>query len=70
MCPSKTHADDAITLDLRPVVDLTSEQFYKLCQANPDIKLELTLKVLIVVPPTGGETGDRNCEINYQLRAE
>lgn len=60
----------AITLDLRPVVDLTSEQFYKLCQANPDIKLELDSKgKLIVVPPTGGETGDRNSEINYQLRA-
>lgn len=60
----------AITLDLRPVVDLTSEQFYKLCQANPDIKLELDSKgKLIVMPPTGGETGDRNSEINYQLRA-
>lgn len=60
----------AINLDLRPVVDLTSEQFYKLCQANPDIKLELDSKgKLIVMPPTGGETGDRNSEINYQLRA-
>jgi len=30
----------AITLDLHPIVDLTDEQFYQLCQANPDIKIE------------------------------
>ena len=60
----------AITLDLYSVVDLTDEQFSKLCQANPDIKLERTAKgELIVMPPTGGETGDRNSEINFQLRA-
>ncbi len=60
----------AITLDLYSVVDLTDEQFSKLCQANPDIKLERTAKgELIVMPLTGGETGDRNSEINFQLRA-
>ncbi len=60
----------AITLDLHSVVDLTDEQFRKLCQANPEIKLERTAKgELIVMPPTGGETGDRNSEINFQLRA-
>ena len=60
----------AITLDFNSVVDLTDEQFSKLCQANPDIKLERTAKgELIVMPPTGGETGDRNSEINFQLRA-
>lgn len=59
----------AITIDLHSVVDLTDEQFSKLCQANPDIKLERTAKgELIVMPPTGGETGDRNSEINFQLR--
>ena len=28
----------AITLDLHSIVELTDEQFYKLCQANPDVK--------------------------------
>ena len=60
----------AITLDFHSVVDLTDEQFSKLCQANPDIELERTAKgELIVMPPTGGETGERNSEINFQLRA-
>ena len=59
----------AITLDLHSIVDLTDEQFYQLCQANPDIKLERNPKgELIVMPPTGGETGDRNAEITFQLR--
>lgn len=60
----------AITLDLNSLVDLTDEQFYRLCQANPDIRFERNAKgELIVMPPTGGETGDRNSEINFQLRA-
>lgn len=29
-----------ITLDLHSIIELTDEQFYRLCQANPDIKLE------------------------------
>lgn len=50
----------AITLNFHSVVDLTDKQFSKLCQINPDIKLERTVKgELILMPPTGGETGDR-----------
>ena len=60
----------AVTLDLNPIVKLTDEQFYQLCQANPDLKLELTAKgELILMPPTGGETGYRNSEIGFQLQA-
>jgi Uma2 family endonuclease len=60
----------AIAIHLHPIIDLTDEQFAQLCQANPDIKLERTeAGELIVMPPTGGETGDRNSEINFQLRA-
>ena len=58
----------AITLDLHSIVDLTDEQFYKLCQANPDVKLETNAKgKLIIVPPTGGNTGRRNIKISTQL---
>lgn len=50
--------------DLKPVIDLTDEQFYQLCRANPDVKFErdATGKILIM-PPTGGTTGNRNSEI-------
>lgn len=58
----------ALTLNLSPIIKLTSEQFYQLCQANPDLKLERNVYgELIVMPPTGGETGKRNSNINLQL---
>ena len=51
----------AITLNLNSIIKLTSEQFYQLCEENPDLKLERSANgELIVMPPTGGETGKRN----------
>lgn len=59
-----------LTLNLRPVLELTDEQFYKLCQANRDLRLERSANgELIIMPPTGGETGNRNIEIAFQLQA-
>lgn len=58
-----------VTLNLRPVLELTDEQFYE-CQANRDLRLERTANgELIIMPPTGGETGNRNIEIAFQLQA-
>ena len=60
----------AVTLNLEPLVLLTDDAFYALCQANPEVKFERTsVGELIVMPPTGGTTGDRNAEITFQLRA-
>jgi Uma2 family endonuclease len=40
---------------------VTPEQFDRLCIQNPDLRLELTKDgELIVMPPTGGESGKRN----------
>ena len=51
----------AITLNLNSLIKLTSEQFYQLCEENPDLKLERSANgELIAMPPTGGETGKRN----------
>jgi len=53
------------TISLEPVIHITDEQFYQLCQANPDVKLERSAAgELIVMAPTGGETGSYNSEIN------
>ncbi|MDJ1176268.1 Uma2 family endonuclease [Roseofilum capinflatum] len=47
---------------------ITDEQFYQLCVANRDLRLERTAKGdLIIMPPTGGGTGKRNSEINLDL---
>ena len=59
---------NAITLELQPIINLTDEQYYQLCRNNPDIKLERNAKgQLIVMPPTGGNTGRRNLKISGQL---
>jgi len=47
---------------------LTDEQFEKLCQDNPDLRIELTSKgELIIMPPTGMKTGWRNSNITGRL---
>jgi Uma2 family endonuclease len=58
----------ALTVRLKPTIDLTDEQFYQLCRNNPDIRFEQTAKgELIIMPPTGGETGNRNFSLSGQL---
>lgn len=53
------------TIDLNPIIQLTDEQFYQLCRANPDLKFERNAQgELIIMSPTGGETGKRNSELN------
>ena len=51
-------------------IDLTDEQFWKLCQNNDDLRFEKTATgELIIMSPTGGYTGERNSELNFQVRA-
>ncbi|NJL48663.1 MAG: Uma2 family endonuclease [Leptolyngbyaceae cyanobacterium SM2_5_2] len=58
----------ALTLDLRPVIRLTHEQFEQIALANRDLRLELTADgELILMPPTGGNTGRRNSDLTYQV---
>ncbi|KAF3888700.1 MULTISPECIES: Uma2 family endonuclease [Nostocales] len=55
---------DSITLQLKPVIELTDEQFYLLCRKNPDVKFERNTRgELIIMAPTGGETGNYNVEM-------
>jgi Uma2 family endonuclease len=61
---------EAITLDLHLIIQLTDEQFFQLCRNHPDLRFERTASgALIVMPPTGGETGNRNLELSFQLQA-
>ncbi|MBD3884761.1 Uma2 family endonuclease [Phormidium tenue FACHB-886] len=54
----------AFTISLEPIIHMTDEQFYQLCQANPDVKFERNAAgELIIMAPTGGETGSYNAEI-------
>lgn len=59
---------NSLTLNLPPVLKLTDTQFEELAAVNSDLRLELTAKgELIIMPPTGGETGNRNFEAYIDL---
>lgn len=61
---------NAFTIDLRPVIHLTHEQFEQIAIANQNLRLELTADgELVIMPPTGGNTGRRNADLTYQVRA-
>ena len=58
----------AITVNFNSVVDLSEEQFFQLCISNPDTKFERNANgEIIIMPPTGGETGKRNTDLIVQL---
>lgn len=58
----------SLTVTLNPVLSLTHEQFFQLCQHNPDLRFERTANGdLIVMSPTGSETGNRNAGLVAQL---
>ena len=57
-----------LTLDFSSI-RLTAAQFEDLCRDNPDMRLELTSKgELVVMPPAGSRTGERNFNLTGQLR--
>jgi len=57
-----------LTLDLRPVIRLTHEQFEQIALANPDLRIELSADgELSIMPPTGGNTGRRNADLTTDL---
>ena len=56
------------TIELNSVIEMTDEQFFQLCQKNRDLRFERNAKGdLIIMSPTGGETGNRNLEISADL---
>jgi Uma2 family endonuclease len=58
------------TLSLPDTLKLTDEQFFELCQSNRDYQFEGTASGdLLIMPPTGGETGRRNIDLLFQLQA-
>ena len=55
------------TLDLDSI-QLSDEQFFQLCANNKDYRFERNAKGdLIIMPPTGGETGNKNARLTAQL---
>ncbi|MFN6519187.1 MAG: Uma2 family endonuclease [Nostoc sp. CreGUA01] len=57
-----------IVLQLQPAIALTDDQFYDFCQLNPDFRIERNAAgELVIMPPTGSETDERNFDVIVQL---
>ena len=57
-----------LTLNLNPIIKLTDDQFFQLCQENENIRLERTAKgELIIMSPAGGEAGSSNAGLTAQI---
>ncbi len=68
MIRNQSSAALALNIPLTLTLTVTREQFVELSFANRELQLERTATgELIVNPPTGGETGYRNLDIEGQL---
>ena len=59
---------NALTVNLKSLIEMTDEQFFQLCQNNRELRFERNANgELIIMPPTGGETGNKNARITQQV---
>ena len=55
---------DRFLLHLRPVIELTDDQLFELCQINQALWIERTAEGdLVIMPPEGGETNHRSITV-------
>lgn len=60
-----------LVLHVSPTLQkLSDEEFFEFCRMNPDWRIERTVAGdLVIMPPTGGRTGQRNFDLIGQFRA-
>src|SRR5687768_4357939 len=65
MSKTPIHAEERpLRLRLGPLLSMTDDQLYELCQLNPELRIERTAQgELLIMPPTGGETSKRNLDL-------
>ncbi|NET25071.1 Uma2 family endonuclease [Okeania sp. SIO1I7] len=60
--------EDQIILQMPPNLQMTDEQFFEFCQINRDLRIETNkFGELLIMSPTGDETGNRDGRIIQQL---
>jgi Uma2 family endonuclease len=58
-----------VVLHTRPALEMNEEQFFEFCQLNRYWRIERTAEGnLEIMPPTGGETSNRNAELTAQVQ--
>ncbi|AUB39131.1 Endonuclease, Uma2 family [Nostoc flagelliforme CCNUN1] len=57
-----------LVLQIPSSMQMTDEQFFEFCQVNRDLRIERNkFGELVIMPPTGSETGNREVNISGQL---
>jgi Uma2 family endonuclease len=57
-----------LVLRFPPAMEMDDDRFFEFCQLNEDLRVERNLNgELIIMPPTGGETGKRNFGLTGQM---
>lgn len=57
-----------MVLHTRPALEMDEEQFFEFCRINQDWRIERTAEGdLEIMPPTGGETSNRNADLTMQV---
>ncbi|ACK64367.1 protein of unknown function DUF820 [Rippkaea orientalis PCC 8801] len=57
-----------VVLQMLPAVEMTDKQFFEFCQLNRNYCIERSAKgELIIMSPTGSETGHSNAKLTQQL---
>ena len=57
-----------VLVHLRPVVDLSDDQLFELCQINEELRIERTAEGdLVIMPPEGGESSNRDTTFSTLL---
>jgi Uma2 family endonuclease len=57
-----------LVVRLPPSIEMDSDRFFDFCQLNRDLRIERTATgEIIIMPPTGGETGKRNFNLTTEM---
>jgi len=59
---------EPIVLKLPPELQMTDDQFFEFCQVNQELRIESNkLGEILIMPPTGSESGNREMNIMGQV---
>ena len=63
-----SESNNYLVLQMSPVWEMSADNFFDFCQLNSHLRIERTASgKLVIMPPTGSETGNRNAKLMQQL---
>ena len=63
-----SETNNYLVLQISPAWEMNADSFFEFCQLNSHLRIERNaIGKLIIMPPTGSETGNRNLKLTQQL---